>query len=85
MSDNYRVTSSTARLLQAAAEVVGGEKALANELGISEKLLSRFMADLISLPDPLFLRAVDIVLDRQHSELGLPGLPAAPSPEDPAT
>jgi hypothetical protein len=79
------MTSCTARLLQAAAEVVGGEKALANELGISEKLLSRFMADFISLPDPLFLRAVDIVLDRQHSELGLPGLSPAPSPEDPAT
>jgi hypothetical protein len=85
MSANYRWSSSTARLLQAAAEVVGGEKALAKELGISEKLLSKFMADSISLPDPLFLRAVDIVLDRQHSELGLPGLAPASSPEDPAT
>jgi hypothetical protein len=85
MSDNYRMSSSTARLLQAAAEVVGGEKALANELGISEKLLSKFMADFISLPDPLFLRAVDIVLDRRQSELRLAVLSSAPSSEDPAT
>jgi hypothetical protein len=77
--------SSTARLLQAAAEIVGGEKALARELGISEKLLSRFMADFISLPDPLFLRVADIVLDHQQSELGLAGLSPAQSPEDPAT
>jgi hypothetical protein len=78
------MTSNTVRLLQAAAEVVGGEKALAKELGISEKLLSRFMTDFISLPDPLFLRAVDIVLDRQQSELGLRVMSASPSPEDSA-
>jgi hypothetical protein len=78
------MTSNTVRLLQAAADVVGGEKALARELGISEKLLSRFMTDFISLPDPLFLRAVDIVLDRQQSELGLRVMSASPSPEDPA-
>lgn len=79
------MTSSTARLLQAAADVVGGKKALANELGISEKLLSRFMADSVSLPDALFLRAVDIVLADQQFKLGLPGLSPAPSAEDPAT
>ena len=78
------MTSNTVRLLQAAAEVVGGEKALARELGISEKLLSRFMTEFISLPDSLFLRAVDIVLDRQQSELGLRVMSASPSPEDPA-
>jgi hypothetical protein len=78
------MTSNTVRLLQAAADVVGGEKALARELGISEKLLSRFMTDFVSLPDPLFLRAVDIVLDRQQSELGLRVMSASPSPEDPA-
>jgi hypothetical protein len=75
------MTSNTVRLLRAAADVVGGEKALARELGISEKLLSRFMADFISLPDPLFLRAVDIVLDRQQSELGLRLMSPGQSPE----
>jgi hypothetical protein len=75
------MTSNTVRLLRAAADVVGGEKALARELGISEKLLSRFMADFISLPDPLFLRVVDIILDRQQSELGLRLMSPAQSPE----
>jgi hypothetical protein len=75
------MTSNTVKLLRAAADVVGGEKALARELGISEKLLSRFMADFISLPDPLFLRAVDIVLDRQQSELGLRLMSPGQSPE----
>ena len=79
------MTSNTVRLLQAAAEVVGGQKALARELGISEKLLSRFMTEFISLPDPLFLRAVDIVLDRQQSELRLAVVSPARSREDPAT
>jgi hypothetical protein len=79
------MSTSTARLLQAAAEIVGGEKELARELGISETLLSRFMADLLPLPDPLFLRAVDVVLARQHSELALAVLPRARSPEDSAT
>jgi hypothetical protein len=75
------MTSNTVRLLRAAADVVGGEKALARELGISEKLLSRFMAGFISLPDPLFLRAADIVLDHQQSELGLRLMSPAQSPE----
>jgi len=63
------MSSSTAKLLQVAAEIVGGEKALAAELGISETLLSRFMTDLHPLPDPLFLRAVDIVLADQRREI----------------
>jgi hypothetical protein len=75
------MTSNTVRLLRAAADVVGGEKALARELGISEKLLSRFMADFISLPDPLFLRVVDIILDHQQSELGLGLMSPGQSPE----
>ncbi|MGQ0545723.1 MAG: hypothetical protein ACT4P3_10365 [Betaproteobacteria bacterium] len=54
---------TTVRLLQAAAEVAGGNKALAERLGISETLLSKFMADLVELPDPLLLRAVDIILE----------------------
>ena len=79
------MTSNTVRLLQAAADIVGGKKALANELGISEKLLAKFMADSISLPDALYLRAVDIVFSHQQFELGLPGLSPASSSEDPAT
>lgn len=65
------------KLLQAASEIVGGDEALANRLGISERLLFRFMADRRELPDHLLLRAADIVLaDRQSRppltrELGL--------------
>jgi DNA-binding transcriptional regulator YdaS (Cro superfamily) len=55
------VSATTVKLLQAASEIVGGDEALANHLGISERLLSRFMADRRELPDQLLLRAVDIV------------------------
>jgi hypothetical protein len=66
------VSATTVRLLQAASEISGGGRALAGRLGISEALLSRFMADLRELPDPLLLRAVDIILaDRQAR---LPGI-----------
>lgn len=54
------------KLLQAAAEIVGGNAALAERLGIGEKILSTFMKDVRPLPDTLLLRAVDIILaDRQ--------------------
>ncbi len=54
------------KLLRAAAEVVGGNGPLAERLGISEKLLAMFIADQRELPDPLLLRAVDVILaDRQ--------------------
>jgi len=54
------------KLLRAAAEVVGGNGPLAERLGISEKLLAIFIADQRELPDPLLLRAVDVILaDRQ--------------------
>jgi hypothetical protein len=58
-------------LLQAAAEIVGGTRELADSLGISESLLSKFMAGVVDLPDPLLLRAVDIVLEHRHSRLAL--------------
>jgi transcriptional regulator with XRE-family HTH domain len=56
------MSATSVRLLQVAAEIVGGTGALAARLGISESLLSRFMADRRELPDVLLLRAVDIVL-----------------------
>jgi hypothetical protein len=60
------MSATTAQLLQAAAEVVGGNAELARRLGIGEKLLSRFLSDSRELPDGLLLRAVDIILaDRQ--------------------
>jgi hypothetical protein len=60
------------KLLQAAREIMGSEKALADELGIGEKLLSIFLDDRRALPDALLLRAVDIILADRHSRLGSP-------------
>ena len=61
------MSATTVKLLQAAAEIVGGEAALAARLGISERTLARFMNDSRELPDSLLLQAVDIVLADRHS------------------
>jgi len=72
-------------LLQAAGEIVGGHRALARHLGIGETLLTKFMAGGQELPDPLLLRAVDIILaDRQlrpllEQEPGSQGSQESPS------
>lgn len=67
------------KLLRAAAEIAGGNQALARRLGISEALLSKFLNDCRELPDALLLGAVDIILaDRQH-RLPMDGQAAAPS------
>jgi DNA-binding transcriptional regulator YdaS (Cro superfamily) len=69
------MSATKARLLRAASEIVGGNSALANYLGISETLLSRFIADRQELPDALLLRAVDIILADRQSEVP----PSAPA------
>ena len=71
-------------LLRTAAEIVGGERQLADRLGISETLLSKFIDDGLPLPDTLFLRAVDIVLSQRHAELSPGVAPQAPPAEDAA-
>ena len=53
---------TTVKVLEAAAEILGGTRELADHLGISEGLLSRFMADRRVLPDLLLLRAVDVII-----------------------
>jgi DNA-binding transcriptional regulator YdaS (Cro superfamily) len=63
------VSATTVKLLQVASEIVGGDEALAKRLGISERLLSRFGADRLELPDHLLLRAVDIVIAERQSRL----------------
>jgi len=65
------VSATTVKLLQAASEIVGGDQALASRLGISERLLFRFMADRRELPDHLLLRAVDIVFADDPSRLSI--------------
>ena len=60
------VSATTVKLLRAASEIAGGDKALAEHLDISETLLAKFLEDSVELPDRLLLRAVDIILaDRQ--------------------
>jgi hypothetical protein len=61
------MSTTSVKLLHAAAEVVGGEKALAERLGIGEQFLSMYIADLRPLPDWLLLRAVDIILEDRHA------------------
>jgi hypothetical protein len=65
------VSATTVKLLQTASEIVGGDEALANRLGISGTLLAKFMADSPELPDSLLLRTVDIVLADRQSRLPL--------------
>ena len=60
------MSATTLRLLEAAREIVGGSKALAECLGIAQARLSRFTDGSRPLPDALLLRTVDIILaDRQ--------------------
>ena len=77
------MSATTVQVLQAAAEIVGGKRALAHHLGISEALLSRFMADRRELPDPLLLQAVDIILADRESRLPRSGKPSAQFPQHP--
>jgi hypothetical protein len=67
------------QLLRAASEVVGGNRALAGRLGISEALLAKFVADTLELPDPLLLCAVDIILAERQSGISLHGQPTISS------
>lgn len=56
-------SSTASRLLQAAADLLGGEGPLARRLGIQPTLLVRFMSGQKELPAELLLRTVDIVLE----------------------
>ena len=67
------MSATTVRLLEAASEAVGGQRMLADRLGVAETLLLKFMTDRLPLPDPLLLRAVDIILaDRESRFLVAP-------------
>ena len=68
------MSATTLKLLRAAAEIVGGEDALAERLGIRKRVFSRFMSGHQALPDVLLLRAVDIILtDRLSGALPVKG------------
>jgi hypothetical protein len=63
------MSMTTVKMLRAASEIVGGDGALASRLGIPEALLAEFLTDRRALPDPLLLRAVDIILADRQSRL----------------
>ena len=82
------MSATSVKLLKAAAEVAGGNGLLAAQLGVSEKLLVIFMADQRELPDPLLLRAVDIILADRQSRFAPPSSRLAlqePRPDVPET
>jgi hypothetical protein len=73
------VSTTSIKLLQAASQIVGGNRALARRLGIGEALLSKFLSGGQGLPDHLLLRAVDIILEERQARILATGGPAAPT------
>jgi len=65
------MNSTTIKLLQAAAEFVGGEKQLAVRLGLAPSLLGKLMAGRYQVPEPLRFQVVDIVLTHRESLIPL--------------
>jgi hypothetical protein len=57
------MSDATVRLLQTAAEILGGEEALARHLNIGTLLMRAYLEGRRPLPDFLLLRTVDVVLD----------------------
>jgi hypothetical protein len=49
-------------LLRRAAEIAGGYAQLCELLGVSDARLKLWLNGMIRLPDPIFMKAVDIVL-----------------------
>ena len=70
-------SSAAVKLLQAAAEFVGGEEQLALRLDISLTVLGELMAGVHHAPDPLLFRAVDIVLAHRQSLIPIAALQAS--------
>ena len=61
------MSATTVKLLRAASEIVGGDQALAERLGIAERLLQKFAADVVEIPDMLLLQALDIILAERQA------------------
>ena len=51
------------RMLKRAAEICGGYRMLCAQLGVSEFRLRQWLDGKALLPDPVFLKAADIVLE----------------------
>jgi hypothetical protein len=55
--------------LRRAAEIIGGEEALALHLGVTPSHLALWIRALGETPDVVFLRAVDVVLEHDAGQL----------------
>ena len=73
---------TSARLLRAACELVGGEENLARRLGMSGVLLRRYIASGDELPPHLLLRTVDLLLEEREAQSGLAGFDHSLLPEE---
>lgn len=63
--------SRATRLLQAACELAGGERQLAQRLNMSIALLRRYMAGRGELPQQLLLRTMDLLLEERERRFPL--------------
>jgi DNA-binding transcriptional regulator YdaS (Cro superfamily) len=68
------------RTLQRAAELVGGEEALALRLKVTPSHLALWIRDLASPPGDVFLRAADIVSEHELKQIKNPPALAARDP-----
>jgi len=66
------MSQTTVKLLQAAAEILGGEEALARRLEIGEVLMRAYLEERRPLPDFLLLRAVDVVIEHNKGQAAAP-------------
>jgi len=57
------------RVLRRAVEIAGGEARLAARLEVSPSRLSVWLSAQAPLPQAVFLRAVDVVLEYEHAVL----------------
>ena len=55
--------------LARAATILGGEEPLARRLGISHTKLDLYLEDVDTLPQELFLKIVDVLVDDQMAKI----------------
>jgi hypothetical protein len=70
------------RTLLRAAGILGGVDALAERLQVHPALLGMWMRGTMALPPEVFLKVVDILLERDVDSILSPPAPAAPKEDD---
>ncbi len=78
------MSTTSIRIIQAASEIVGGDEALAERLGIGHHALAMFKEGRRHLPDALLLRVVDIILEDRQTRIGVAGEATSPVPRLPS-